>query len=877
MELLKIQVIEGANVYSHSPIIRTLIDLQEEAERMSHTFSGFNRRLLAYLPGLHSHHCSRGRAGGFVERLREGTLLGHVLEHVTLELLDLCGQNIRYGKTERSGDQPGTYEIVINYDSREGAVEAFRQGFRLVEDLRRKQPVDVNKALAAIRKEIESYELGVSTRTMIEACRERGIPVQRLNRDSLLQLGYGREQRRLEAAVSDATGCIAVDIACDKELTNKLLREAGIPIPRGVVVREEEEAVQAFRRLGMPVVLKPYNGNQGKGVTLNLKQEAGVRSAYRITRAYGERAIMEEYIQGRHYRVLVIGGRLAAVAERIPAQVAGDGAASIEELVARVNENPLRGEDHEKALTKIKVDPVVIMTLAQKGLELSSVPADGEMVHLRESANLSTGGIACDATERIHPENAALAVYAARVIGLDIAGVDLVIPDIAQSYRQGGGCIVEVNASPGIRMHQYPSAGKGRDVGKLIIDQLFPGGGNGRIPIIAVTGTNGKTTITRLISKMLLDRGLAVGMAGTGGIYVRGELLVPGDTTGPESARIILRHPDVQAAVLETARGGILRAGLGYDYADVAIVSNVSGDHLGQYGVETVADLAKVKRLVAEAVRPHSYVVLNADDPHTAAMTRRTRGKVIFFSVEKDNVRLRKHLGWGGVGVFVRRGLMVLCQGETVYRLCPVKQIPITFQGKARHNISNCLAAAAAGWALGLSIEAIRSALLAFGLEKGDNAGRLDMYDWNGMKVVLDYGHNAAGIREVLHTLKQFPAAALVGCITAPGDRPEESIREVARAAAQGFDRLIIREDQDLRGRQPGEIADILREEAVAAGMDPGKIKIVPPELKAFRFGLDQGSPGEILVMFYENLAPLEEEIRRRQKRERRKVVESVV
>lgn len=864
MELLQIQAVDGANIYSYRPIIRALVDLQEMTEKMSHTYGGFNRELLACLPGLEEHYCSRGKPGGFVERLWEGTLFGHIIEHVALELLTLSGQNIRYGKTEGIPGCPGVYEIVINYDSRAGAMEGLRQGFGLVDNLLKGLPVSREGAVTRIKQVIQAHEFGVSTRAIITACEQRGIPVVRLNEDSLLQLGYGCEQRRVQATMTDATGCIAVDIACDKGLTKGLLRAAGIPVPRGCVAVSVEEAVAELDHSGAPLVVKPYNGNQGKGVTLNLSDEAGIRSAFALAQAYDEKVLIEEFIEGRHYRLLVINNQLVAAAEKIPAYITGDGISSIRELVAKINEEPLRGDDHENVLTKIKIDSVVILTLAQKNLSLNTVPAKGEVVFLRDSANLSTGGVAHDVTGLIHPDNRDLAVYAAQVVGLDIAGVDLVIQDISRSFREANGHVIEVNAAPGIRMHQFPSEGEMREVGKYIVDQIVPAG-NGRIPIVSVTGTNGKTTTTRLISKMLRDQGLAVGMAATGGIYVQGKLLVEGDTTGPESASIVLRHPDVQVAVLETARGGILRAGLGYDYADIAIVTNVSGDHLGQYGVETVEDVARVKSLVAEVVRPHSYVVLNADDVEVRQMARRTKGKVILFSMEQDNIFVRKHLGRGGVAVFVRRGTILLCQGEYSTRICSVKQIPLTWQGKAKHNTQNCLAAIASGWALGLSAEVMRSTLLRFAAEVQDNAGRLNRYEINGVTVVVDYGHNTASIREIIKTLRKVATGSLVGCITVPGDRTDATIREVARVAAKGFDRLIIREDEDLRGRKAGEIAELLFQEAVASGMPPEKIKVVLPELEAFQYGLDDCVPGETFVMFYEKLVPLENEIGLRQ------------
>lgn len=863
MEIKSIQAIQGANVYSYRPIIRTVVDLQEWAEIESNTLGDFNSRLIQSLPNLYDHYCSRGKPGGFIERLQEGTLIGHVIEHVTIELLTLTGQTIPYGKTMSIIEAPGEYEIIFTYDSLEAGIEGFRQGFKVVEELLAGKLPDIQTSLERIRQVYEEFELGASTKAILEAAQERGIPVQRLNQGSLLQLGYGRNQRRIQAAMTDQTSCIGVDISCDKELTKQLLYEGGVPIPRGDSTQSEEEAVEIFNWLGKPVVVKPYNGNQGKGVSLKLETESEVRAAFRLAQNYSERVLIEAYIEGRNYRLLVVGNQLIAAAERIPASVLGDGVSTIEQLVRKINENPLRGEDHEKVLTKIKIDPVVTMSLAQKKLTIDSVPAEGETVYLRDSANLSTGGVAEDVTSFVHPENADLAVYAARIIGLDIAGVDLVLEDIGVSYREQKGAIIEINAAPGIRMHHYPTFGKPTDVGQRIMDHMFPAG-NGRIPIVSITGTNGKTTTTRMIGKMLADRHLNVGMTTSDGVYIGGKLLLSGDTTGPESARMILRHPDAQVAVLETARGGILRSGLAYDYADVAVVTNVAKDHLGQYGVETLGDIAHVKGLVAEVVKPHSYVVLNADDPLVVQMAHKTKGRVIFFSKEKDNLTVRKHLACGGTAVIVRRGVILLCQGDQSHKICTVKQLPITWEGKAAHNLQNALAAIASGWALGLTAEDINLSLREFASDPVYNRGRLNLYKIGGVNVFIDYGHNAAGIREVVKTLKKFKASSLVGCVTVPGDRSDESIREVARVAAQGFNRLIIREDKDLRGRKPGEIAGIMLEEARAAGMDLKQISVVLPEREAFQYGLDHCHPGEIFVMFYENLEPIEEEIRLR-------------
>lgn len=860
MELLKVQAISGANVYSYRPVIRAVVDLQEWKDRTSDTLGDFNTRLLQCLPTLQEHYCSRGKPGGFVERLQEGTLVGHIIEHVAIELLTLVGQNIPYGKTMCLPEYPGQYEIIFNYDSLEGGKEGIRQSFELVQELLKGESPDITPRLERIKEVIQRYELGPSTKAIMEAAQARGIPVLRLNDGSLLQLGYGRNQKRVQAAMSDGTGCIAVDIASDKGLTKNLLYESGVPVPYGWIAVSEEEVVQLFKQLNKPAVIKPYNGNHGKGVTLNLRTEAEVRTAFRVAQTYGDKVVLEEYIAGRNYRLLVVGGKMVAAAERIPAHVIGDGVSTIAELVERTNADPQRGEDHEKVLTKIKIDSIVLMTLAQKNLSLESIPQAGEVIYLRDSANLSTGGISVNVTEQVHPVNAALAEYAARIIGLDIAGVDMVLEDIRKPYEEQRGAVIEINAAPGLRMHQSPTFGRPLDVGKIIVDHVMPTG-NGRIPVIAITGTNGKTTTTRMIGKMLMDRKLKVGMTTSDGIYVDGKLLLKGDTTGPESARLILRHPEVQVAVLETARGGILRAGLAYDYADVAVVTNVDNDHLGQYGLESLEDIAHVKSLVAEVVKPHSYVVLNADDPLVAAFARKTKGRVIYFSMEKDNLTIRKHLALGGIGVIVRRGNILLCQGDRAEKICAVKDLPVTWNGKAVHNIQNALAAIAAGWALGLKSEGIRHSLTQFTSNPECNPGRLNHYLIGGVHVFIDYGHNAAGIKAIAQTMRKFKAPAVVGCVTVPGDRPDSAIREAARVAAKGFHRLIIREDEDLRGRKPGEVANLILEEAIAAGMDPRRISVVLPEREAFCHGLDTCKPGEIFVMFYEHLEPIEEEI----------------
>jgi cyanophycin synthetase len=650
------------------------------------------------------------------------------VEHVWLDLMGRIGWKVSYGKT-LSTTEPGVYRIVVEYTAKEAGVIAGKYAVSLVEALLEGRPFDLEGAVEEIRSLAAKTELGPSTKAIAEVCRSRGIPVLRLNQGSLLQLGYGAAQKMVQATITQFTGCIAADIAGDKSLAKELLAEAGLPVPQGYVVTAENESVNVFAGFGRPVAIKPLNGNQGKGVALNLATVAEVKAAFRLASTFCPQVLVEEYIRGRQYRILVVNGRLVAAAERIPAHVVGDGVKTVRQLVEQENRYPLRGEDHEKALTKIKIDSAALLVLAKKNYSPETVPQTGEIVYLRENANLSTGGTAADVTELVHPENAKMAVRAAQVIGLDVAGIDLVTEDIAKPLSMSAGAIIEVNAAPGIRMHHYPSMGVPRDVAGAIVDYLFPAGKNGRIPIVCVTGTNGKTTTTRLIAFILKQMGLQTGMTSSDGVYIGDQLVMEGDTTGPLSARMVLRDARVQAAVLETARGGILRGGLAFDWADVAVVTNISGDHLGQEEVESLADLAHVKSLLVEAVHHNGYAVLNADDPLVAEMAGRAWGSVIFFSQNKNNPIIRRHLGTGGRAVVVQNGRLALLTGSQVSNLGLLKKIPLTFNGTAFHNIQNLLAVAGAAWALNVPPAVIARGLQEFGTSPLHNPGRLAVQD----------------------------------------------------------------------------------------------------------------------------------------------------
>jgi len=856
MRIHQVKAIEGANFFSYRPVIRGIVSIAEWQGKMTDELGDFNQRLLKALPSLADHTCSRGKPGGFVERLEEGTLPGHVLEHVSIELLTLAGEKSRYGKTRVLVEEMEEYEVIYEYECKEAAIEALYAAAGFLNQLRYGEEPNAEPLVAQLKKLRSAYMPGPSTQAILQACLDRGIPYDKLGDGNLYQLGYGRLQKRIQAAMTSGTSCIGTDIAADKQLTRLILSESAIPVPSGKIASSEEEILKLFRQFDSSVVIKPCLGNQGKGVSLNLTKESEIVKACRLAQVYSTKVIIEEYIKGNNYRLLVIGGKLVAAARRRPPMVAGNGKSSIEELIEQENNNPLRGTGHEKYLSKIAVDPILILDLSRQGFSLKSVPHLGEKVVLRQSANLSTGSTAVDVTDLVHRDNAELAVYAASVLGLDIAGIDFILGDIRHSYREQDGRIIEVNAAPGLRMHLLPSAGQSRNIGRDIVNMLLPHG-NGRIPIVSVTGTNGKTTVVRLLSKMLRKQQLTVGMTSTEGIYINDRLLSKGDHSGPASARTVLRHPDVQVAVLETARGGILRAGLGYDYADVAIITNISEDHLGQYGIDNIEDLSKVKSLVAERVQKHGFAILNADDPQVVNLDQKTSGHVIYFSTEIQNRRICKHLAFGGVAVVADQKKIWIYQGTCGSTVCNLNKIPITWGGKARHNVQNVLAAVAACYALGYNAPQIRRAVSGFGQNPEDNQGRLEYYEMDGFKVVLDYGHNPAGIKEVVQTLQMIGHKRIVGCIGLPGDRSDATVKQFAREAAAGFDLLYIKEDADLRGRKSGEIAHMIYEEALSEGKKASSMKIILKEEEALREALAKAREGDIVVIFYEKAEPL--------------------
>lgn len=851
MDILDIRSFNGKNVYSLKPVIRAEIDIGELYDTPTNAISDFNTNITSLLPGLKTHFCSLGYEGGFLERLNEGTYLAHVTEHLVLELEALAGYDVAFGRT-RLLKGPSLYYIVLEYINEKCAIECLITGINIINELTSGRVPDVEAMLGHLRKVAAETDPGPSTMAIYNEAGSRNIPVSIMSGSSMLRLGYGKHSRLLEASLTDASGCISVDIAGNKYLTKQLLSGNGIPVPFGQIAYTEQSAVTAAELIGYPVVVKPFDANQGKGVTLGITGRSEMTQAFKEAITFSRAVIVEKYITGRDFRVLVVGGKVAAVAERIPPFITGDGLHSIKQLVELENRNPLRGNEHEKPLTRIKLDNSALRVLLKDGKNENDIPVVGEKVFLRHNGNLSTGGTARDCTDEIHPYNAGIAVRAAGLLELDIAGIDITAEDISQPIVRQDGAVIEVNAAPGLRMHLYPTEGEPRNVAADILDMLYPDETPCTIPIVAVTGTNGKTTTTRLIAHTLMMDGRLTGITSTSGIYIGNECILKGDNTGPVSAGVVLGNKKVEAAVLETARGGIVRKGLGYDLADVGVIVNVSEDHLGIDGINTIDELAMVKSLVAEAVKPDGYAVLNADDRMTPFFIGRINSRAILFSQDCKNALLAKHEAEGGKTVYVRNGFICVKDNETESIITGIKEIPVAYGGAAACNIENSLAAVSALTGLGIPVGVIRAGLKTFRPDKDINPGRLNIFDLGDFKVMLDYGHNLAGYEAIMSFMQGIGASRYVGVIGMPGDRTEKSIRDVGSLCGRFFSRLYIKEDSDLRGRKPGEVAELMYNSAVSAGLGKDKANIILSELKAFETAILDARPGDLIVLFYE-------------------------
>ncbi|MDP4176815.1 MAG: cyanophycin synthetase [Bacillota bacterium] len=849
MKILDFKVFDGRNIYSHKSCIRMDLDLEGYSEIPSKDINGFNKELVKIIPELKNHHCGDNEENGFIKRLDEGTYLAHICEHVTIAVQNMIGINVSYGKArEVFGD---VYYIIYQFQYKNVGIEAGKTAVDIINSIISQKKFNMKTRINLLNEVLKNEMIGPSTLSIINEAKKRGIPVTKIGDGSLFQLGYGRYSKIIEATITEDTSTVAVDIACDKVLCKEMLKRQCLPVARGYKVNNTLDLLFKADSIGYPVVLKPQFGNQGKGVFTNLNNEKAVVSAYCILSKKYNDIIIEKYIKGKDFRVCVIDGEVAAVAERIPPFVIGNGINTIEELIECINRSPKRGEGHEKILTKISIDEGLLSYIKKQGYCLNTVLDDGTKVILRENANLSTGGSAVDCTELICEENIEICRRAAKAIGLNICGIDICCTDISKPISDNG-AIIEVNAAPGIRMHQFPSKGKTRDTASAVVDMLFKSEKNS-VPVISISGTNGKTTTSRLIAHVLALAGYNVGMTTTGGIYINNKCIQRGDTTGPMSALTVLTNKEIDAAVLETARGGIIRAGLAYDLADVGIITNITEDHLGIDGIENIEDLADVKALVAEAVKDQGYVVINADDRMSLSILNRIKSKIIFFTKDKNNVFLRESLKYVGYGVYLENNSIVIQNKNEIHPLIKVDKIGITLGGKLIYNVENAMAACASLIALGIDYSIIQKGLISFSCNEECNPGRFNIYKFNNITVVLDYGHNIEGYRAVLEGIKTLKHKRLVGIIGVPGDRSDRSIIEIGKISAKYFDYIYIKEDKDRRGRKAGEVAKLLERGALSEDFHSKSIDIILSEKEALSKAINVAKSGDIIIIFFEN------------------------
>lgn len=853
MQVLEIRTLRGPNYWSGywKKLIVMRLDIGDYEDKPTDTIEGFTERMMELTPGLIVHGCSYKEEGGFKRRVEEGTWAGHVIEHFALELQTLAGMDTGYGRTRETGER-GVYNVVYSYMEEEVGRYAGRAGVQLFLDIAEGKELKeiketIDHHVQKMREIREDVRFGPSTGALVEEAETRNIPYIRLNDQSLVQLGYGVYQKRIQATTTANTNMIAVDIAANKHATKKLLGDMGVPVPKGYRIRDIDELERTLESVGFPAVIKPLDGNHGRGATVGIKTLEAAETAFEKAKEYSRWVIVEQQLQGSDFRALVVNNRLIAVAERVPASVIGNGKKTIQQLIDETNADPRRGYGHEKVLTAIDVDGQTMRCIRSAGYELDSVLPKNEILYLKTTANISTGGTAIDRTDEVHPHNAFLFERIARIIGLDVAGIDVIAPNVSERLSENGGGIIEVNAAPGFRMHLAPSEGIGRNVAEHVIDMLYPPGAPSRIPIFSITGTNGKTTVTRLIAHVLRGSGLTVGFTTTDGTYIQNQQIVQGDNTGPVSAQLVLKDPTVQVAVLETARGGIIRAGLGFDHCDIGIVTNIAADHLGLKDVNTLEDLARVKSVVPRAVSRRGYAVLNAEDPLVYKMRELVEGNCVYFSMNEDHPNVKRQADKGRTSCVYENGYVTIVKGKWKVRVEKAVNIPLTYGGRAEFMIQNVLAATLACFVHGVSLEDLRAGLTSFNAGTALTPGRLNFVEIGDATVLMDYAHNPAGMRGLTSFINKLPNKYRTVVLNGTGDRRDDDIREFAKIAADNFDRVVIRAGNYLRGRTEQEMFDLLQQ-GIAQSENKPQVRVIPDSRNAIHHAIKHARKGELVV-----------------------------
>ncbi|MBK9463693.1 MAG: cyanophycin synthetase [Chitinophagaceae bacterium] len=871
MQILEIKVLKGPNYWSvrRTKLIQMKLDLEEKENMPTNKITGFRERLEKLLPSLYEHRCSVGKPGGFFERVDEGTWMGHVIEHIALEIQTLAGMDTGFGRTRTpDGEKEGVYYVVFSYMEEDAGLYAAKAAVRIAHSLIEGTEYDLANDIQQMREIREDTRLGPSTGCIVDEAAKRGIPYIRLNKASLVQLGYGVNQKRIRATIASTTSNIAVDIAGDKEETKMLLAAAEIPVPRGTVIRTEEAMDAAIAKYGYPLVIKPIDGNHGKGNTTNITNRQQAIKAFEAAKAYSRSVIIERFLTGYDFRCLVINNKFICAALRTPASVVGDGIHNIQWLIDETNRDPRRGFGHEKVLTQITIDQFTQKMMDDAEITLDHIPSNGERVLLKPTANLSTGGTSTDVTDEVHPANIFMFERIARIIGLDICGIDVMATDLRTPVAENGGAILEVNAAPGFRMHIDPSEGLPRNVAEPVVDMLFPKGSAGRIPIIAITGTNGKTTTTRLTAHIAKSAGKKVGYTTSDGVYIQNQLMMKGDCTGPVSSTFVLKDPTVDFAVLECARGGILKSGLAFQNCEVAVVTNVAADHMGLGGIHTLEAMAKVKAVVPETVFPHGYAVLNADDDLVYKMKKDLKCNIGLFSMDENNPRIKAHCAENGLACVYENGYVTIMKGNWKIRVLPARDIPLTYEGKAVHNINNCLPAVLSSYLFrDITIDDIKTGLQTFIPSESLTPGRLNFFHFKHFTMLADFAHNPHGLKLLCDFVSKLDYPIKIGVISGTGDRRDEDIRELGEISARYFDEIIIRCDKNLRGRTAEEIIELLQQGIRNVNPDIPIITI-PNEDQALDYIYENAKPGALYTIMCDVVARALDKIRELKQKE---------